>query len=105
MKNDNYEQLKKLINKSSISTDEKDKILSIVNDLEIEFNRLKKSTDMQIEELEQEKEILLKHFIEKDTELNEIAHEYNKLKTESEKRNILARIKRKIQNTFRKNVK
>ena len=70
-KNDNkFEELVSKINELKLSDEQKDTIIRTISDIEIDFNRLKKSTDMQIEELNIEKEILINNFIRKDDEVN-----------------------------------
>ena len=76
-KNDNkFEELVSKINELKLADEQKEIIIRYINDLEIDFNRLKKSTDMQIEELNIEKEILLDNYIKKDKDADYL---YNKI--------------------------
>ena len=75
-----YEELLDKINNLNISNDEKENLKSIINDLNIDYNRLKKSTDMQIHVLEKEKELLLNNFIKKDNDANYLYGELEKIR-------------------------
>jgi hypothetical protein len=69
---ENFDKLtldfKSKINSMSISDDEKQIILSIVDDLKQEYERVVNYFEMQVDVGEKEKEILLKNFMLKDAD-------------------------------------
>ena len=65
-----FEQLISEINNLKIDTAKKEDIIRSINDIEIDYNRLKKSTDMQIDVLEIEKRLLLENYVKKDNDVN-----------------------------------
>ena len=70
----------------------RDETLSKIKEIEIKYNRLFKSSKMQIEELEMEKQILIDNFIKKDNELLELINKNSKKRII---RRLIGRLRRK----------
>jgi len=89
----------------NIDSDKKSIIQDKIKNIEIKYNRLKKSSNMQIAELNQEKEILLNNFIKKDNDTNYLYNENIKLQKELERKKASEKILEKISCKLSKKIK
>lgn len=93
---ENYQNSIQIIESMTLSEKNKKQLLKIMDNLRYEYNRSSNCYEENIKVLEEEKKILLKHFMKKDEDAN-----YLYMKVQQYETNFLNRMFRR----FRKNVK